>query len=78
MVQKRVAQALVADGKPTVSNLAEALDALSHLGCDLEAGRVWFEVIPTTSAPAISASLFYSTTHDGVDLRLVLPWLRGG
>jgi hypothetical protein len=44
MVQKRVAQALDADGKPTVRNLAEALDALSHLGCDLEAGRVWFEV----------------------------------
>ena len=77
MVPKRIAQALDADGKPTVRNLAEALDALSHLGCDLEAGRVWFEVIPTTSSPTVSASLFYSTTDDGVDLRLVLPLLRG-
>ncbi len=77
MAPKRIVRALDADGKPTVRNLAEALDQLTHLGCDLEAGRIWFEVNPGASSPAVSASLFYSTEQGSVDVRLILPLLRG-
>lgn len=77
MIPKRIAQTLDGDGKPTVRNLAEALETLTHLGCDVDAGRIWFEVIPEASSPAVSASLFYSTEQESVDVRLVLPLLRG-
>lgn len=77
MIPKRIAQTLDGDGKPTVRNLAEALETLTHLGCDVDAGRIWFEVIPEASSPAVSASLFYSTEQESVDVRLILPLLRG-
>jgi len=77
MVPERIAQALDGDGKPTIRNLAEALETLTHLGCDLDVGRIWFEVISEASSPDVSASLFYSREQGSVDVRLVLPLLRG-
>ena len=63
--------------QPTIVNMAEALDKLRSLGCDLETGRCWIEVPTTSGEAALVARLFFSTAH-GLDQALLdLPMLQG-
>lgn len=65
------------DSQPTINNVAEALERLSSLGCDLEAGRCWLEVPrPAVGRPALVARLFFSSA-DGDEIRIDLPMLQG-
>lgn len=62
--------------RPTIANIAEALEKLRSLGCDFETGRCWIHV-PSTSAEApLVARLFFSTAK-GDEVRLDLPMLQG-
>lgn len=78
MVPKRLVRGWDDDSQPTVRNLAEVLEMLARHGCDLEVGRLWFDVPPTMSSPALVTRLLFSATRDtNVDVRFDLPMLHG-
>jgi hypothetical protein len=63
--------------QPTIKSIAEALEKLSSLGCDLEAGRCWITVPPSApSKPALVARFFYAAAN-GDEIRIDLPTLQG-
>ena len=62
--------------QPTIGNIAEALEKLRSLGCDLETGRCRIQVPATSSKVALVARLFFSPAH-GDKIRLDLPMLQG-
>jgi hypothetical protein len=62
--------------QPTITNMAEALEKLRSLGCDLETGRCWIHVPAISGKAALVARLFFSTAH-GDQVRLDLPMLEG-
>jgi hypothetical protein len=77
MVPKQVLRGWDDDSQPTVRNLAEVLETLRRHGCDLETGRLWFEVPPAISSPALVARLLFSTTGENIDVRFDFPLLQG-
>jgi hypothetical protein len=77
MVLKGILRGWDDDSQPTVRNLAEVLETLSQHGCDLEAGRLWFEAPPTNSSSALVARLLFSSTSENIDVRFDLPLLQG-
>jgi hypothetical protein len=78
MAAKRILRGWDDDSQSIVRNLAEVLETLSRYGCDLEAGRLWFEVPPTMSPPALVARLLFSATRDNIiDVQFDLPMFHG-
>lgn len=76
VVKTRIIRGSDDDCQPTINNIAEALEKLRSLGCDLEAGRCWLEVPPSAPGkPALVARLFFSAA-DGNEVRIDLPMLH--
>jgi hypothetical protein len=77
MVAMRIIQGWDDACQPTIKNIAEALEKLSSLGCDLETGRIWIEVPPSApDKPSLVARFVFSAANGDV-IRIDLPMLRG-
>lgn len=77
MVATRVIKGWDDDCRPIVSNVAEALEKLSSLGCDLEASRCWLEVPASAVGKTALVARLVFLAADGDEIRIDLPMLQG-
>ena len=62
--------------RPTIFNIAEALEKLRSLECDLEMGRCWIDVPSSSGQAALAARLFFSNA-EADQVRIDLPFSQG-
>ncbi len=76
MAVARVIQGWDEACRPNIPNIAEALEKLRSVGCDLETGRCWIDV-PSASAQAVLVARLFFSTAEGDQARVDLPLSEG-